>query len=391
MKPFPYIRYNFKIWWRSTDNISVFALLLLVTLGIILLTTASPAVAQRIETAHFHFAQKQLKYLIIALPIFLFFATLKESYLNIIALFAFITILFLMMALPIFGDETKGAKRWLTILGFSLQPAELLKPFYAIFIANILILKERYDANKCYIICAGAHIFIVTLLTLQPDLGMAIVISLVTGVQFFVAGISIKLIVLLALCFFSLIYGCYIYLPHVAARIEAFLGKDSHTNQMKKSLESYNYGGFLGTGPGEGQIKYSLPDSHTDFIFAVAGEEFGTIFCILLVILIMFIVIRGLLKIMQFNKIFHVYIAIPMIMYFALQSMFNIGVTLNIFPTKGMTLPFISYGGSSLISFAIAMGIYINIGRTVKRGLIRQFDAHCKLLGSENIAILQRE
>lgn len=368
-----------KIWWRSTDNISVLALLVLLTFGIILLTTASPAVAQRIETAHFHFVYKQLKYMVIALPVFLFFATIKETHLNVISLLAFAFIIVLMMALPIFGDETKGAKRWLTIFGFSLQPAELLKPFYAIFVANMLILKNRYPVSKCYLISGIVHIVILLLLTMQPDLGMAIVISLATGVQFFVAGIPLKFITILSSCFISLIYGCYLYFPHVASRIEAFLGKDTLTYQMKKSLESYNYGGFFGKGPGEGHIKYSLPDSHTDFIFAVAGEEFGTLFCIALVGLIMFIVLRGLYKIMQFNNLFHIYVAIPMIMYFAFQSMFNIGVTLNIFPTKGMTLPFVSYGGSSLLSFAIAMGIYINIGRNVKRGRIRQFGPHLRL------------
>ncbi len=351
-------------WWYSVDSSSALALFLLIVLGLMLVTTASPAISERIGVNPLYFIHRQILFLLISIPIIIVLSMLNEKYIKRLGFIGLAITIILLIALPFIADEAKGARRWLSLGALSIQPSEFLKPFYTVITAIILAEKDNNEQFPAFTICIIMHIIIMALLLIQPDFGMAITISIVTGTQLFIAGLPYLWILVILVFFILGIAMAYISLPHVAMRKEHFLNYDTTTNyQVKKSLESYINGGLFGKGPGEGIVKYLLPDSHTDFIFAVAGEELGTLFCLLLISLIAFIVIKGILNTSKLSNLYRIYSSIGILMYLAFQAIFNIGVTLHIFPTKGMTLPFVSYGGSSVLSLAIAMGIYFNATR----------------------------
>lgn len=367
---------NHKTFWKnwaiSIDMVSLFALMMLVFFGLIMTITASTAVAERINAPHFHFIGKQIAFICVAVPLIIIVSALPQKILYRMGALGLIVSIILLLLLPYFGEGMKGAKRWISIYGFSLQPSEIMKPFYVIVTAAILREAQKMEHLVWFSVCFLLHVFICILLIIQPDLGMTVTVSIVTITQMFVAGLPwIIIIVLLSLVMLGITVA-YFSLPHVTQRISSFMSGDkTNSYQVQQSLESYIRGGLFGRGPGEGNTKYLLPDSHTDFIFAVAGEEFGTIVCIAVVSLIAFIVIRGMIYLINMSKtsqsdIGQLYIAVGALMYFAFQSVFNIGVTLHIFPTKGMTLPFVSYGGSAMLSSAIGMGIYLNVIRKRK-------------------------
>lgn len=354
---------------HSMDKVSLLAIMMLIFFGMIMTITASTAVAERIHASHFHFVWKQIVFISISIPLMLATSALPQKALHRLGLIGFLFSIFFMLLLPYIGEEMKGAKRWMNIVGFSLQPSEIMKPFYVIVIAVILGGSHKIGKTKSYVTCFFLHAFVCLLLIIQPDLGMTITVSIVTITQMFVAGLPWICIIALVILLAAGTVVAYFTFPHAMQRISAFLGDDkTNQYQVQQSLESYIHGGLLGRGPGEGNTKYLLPDSHTDFIFAVAGEEFGAIFCLLLIGLIAFIVIHGLQNVITMSKstmpkATKIYTAVGTLMYFAFQSIFNIGVTLHMFPTKGMTLPLISYGGSAMLSAAIGMGIYLNVTR----------------------------
>lgn len=342
---------------------------------------ASPAVAERISVGQFHFVEKQSIYLTIALLVIITFSLVNESTVKKIIFFGFLMTTVMLVAVLFFGDETKGAKRWLNFLGFSLQPSEFLKPFYSSIVAVILAKKKCSSELKSFCYLVAGHAVIILLLLLQPDFGMAILISTVFVIQLFIAGANVIWLLGLGGIFLG---GCvlvYYTLPHVAKRVEQFLQSDGgETNyQVQRSLESYCRGGLWGRGPGEGVVKYKLPDAHADFIFSVAAEELGLVFCIITVLLMLYIVVKGFSNLAQikYGK-YKVFTGVGIMSYFAIQSLFNIAVTLNLVPTKGMTLPFISYGGSSLIAQAILFGIYLNITKTTYPPGLQQRPIHAK-------------
>jgi cell division protein FtsW len=337
---------------------------MVISVGAMLITTASPAVAERLGLHPFYFVHRQFIFLFLAVIIMLIISTFSEKMIKRFALGGFILFLTLMVAVLFIGDEAKGAKRWMTIYGFSLQPSEFIKPFFALITG--LILSERYTASNLpgFTICSGLYLVIAILLILQPDIGMTISITAVTATQFFLAGLPIVWIAITAILTIFGAFAAYLFLPHVARRIDSFLNPQETENyQVEKSLEAYLNGGLFGKGPGEGVVKSVLPDSHTDFIFAVAGEELGAIFTTMIIILFFLVVLRGFSRLIKENNLFYIYSTAGLLMYFALQSIFNIGVTLHLFPTKGMTLPFISYGGSSVLSFAVTMGMCLSLTR----------------------------
>lgn len=353
---------NFTKWFYSIDNKLFTAICLLMILGFMMIMAASPAVSERIAVGHFHFIEKQIIYLVIGLVTMLILSAINERSLRIIIFFGFVFTLIMLISVLLIGDTTKGSKRWLNIFGFSLQPSEFLKPFYSGIVALILANKE--DDLKTFLGLISFHGWIIFLLLSQPDFGMSILISTVFLIQLFIADINILWLFTLGGVFLFIGFLAYQILPHVAKRIEKFLDSDSGevNYQVQKSLDSYYEGGLFGKGAGEGTIKFQLPDAHTDFIFPVAAEELGMFFCIFTVCLIMYVVTRGFIEILKLKKSkYKFFIGIPIISYFAIQSLFNIAVTLNLIPTKGMTLPFISYGGSSLITQSIMFGIFLNI------------------------------
>ncbi|WP_323732775.1 FtsW/RodA/SpoVE family cell cycle protein [Candidatus Bandiella euplotis] len=331
-------------------------------LGILLLASAGAGVAEKLKLPSYYFFKKQLVFLVLGMGIILFLISLSEKSIRRIVLLGFISTTALLVLVIFFGDATKGAKRWLNVFGFSLQPSEFLKPFYTCFLAIILSHANAKVNLKTFSICIFFNIIVAGLLLLQPDFGMTVVNTMATFALLFIAGIKLSWVLVMFVFFICSVYVAYLCFPHVASRVNKFINPvDSSNYQVQKSLSSYLDGGLFGKGPGEGTIKYNLPDAHTDFIFAVGAEEFGVIFCLLIMLTFAIFILRGFWGLTKLTNLFHIYASFGILLHFAMQFLFNIGVTLNLFPTKGMTLPFISYGGSSMIAFSIAAGIYLNL------------------------------
>ncbi|WP_341755852.1 putative lipid II flippase FtsW [Candidatus Tisiphia endosymbiont of Ptychoptera albimana] len=348
-----------KWWWRSIDQQMIIALVILFVFSIMLVTTSGSAVANRIGLNEYYFASRQLFYLASALLLIIFFSFFSRKWLKRFSILGFIGSILLLILVRFYGYEVKGATRWINILGLSVQPSEFVKPFFAVVAGWILSLKFE-DEIPSFSICISLYSIVALLLIIQPDFGMLVMVTAVFGIQLFIAGMPIFWIILAA---FMLVFGvtaAYFCLPHVTKRINSFLDPDSSSNyQVGKSIRAFEHGGLYGRGPGEGAVKQVLPDSHTDFIFAVAGEEFGAIICLIIIGIFAFIVIRSLLKLINEEDKFIQLAASGIISQIGLQAIINIGVTLNLLPTKGMTLPFISYGGSSTLAIAIATGMLL--------------------------------
>jgi len=281
-----------------------------------------------------------------------------------LAIIGFCISMVLMVAVLFTGSDIKGAKRWLTIAGVSVQPSEFLKPCMAVLLAWIFHLRNQYVGFPGWRIAIGVYAVVVALLLMQPDLGMVVTVSIMWSLEFFLAGLPFIWVVMLPVAGAGGLWGAYHIFAHVRKRIDAFLDPASGDNyQMAKSLEAFNHGGWLGQGPGEGKVKLSLPDSHTDFVFAVAGEEFGLIFCLIIVFLFAFIVIRGMSRLMKDKDFFTTLAVSGLLTQFGIQAIINMGVAINMLPAKGMTLPFLSYGGSSLVAIALGMGMMLALTR----------------------------
>lgn len=346
-------------WWRAVDQQTVIALGILFGFSLMLVTTSSPAVAARIGLEESYFATRQIFYLGIAAIIILTLSCFDKKWIRRIAIAGFLGSFVLLLLVKLYGYEVKGAKRWINLGGLSIQPSEFIKPFFAVVAGWILSLKQ-YPDFPGFTISAVLYALVAAVLITQPDFGMLIMITSVWGMQLFVAGMPLLWIMLAGV--FSLIgvTAAYTLLPHVAQRINSFLDPASNENyQVSKSLMAFENGGFYGRGPGEGTVKQVLPDSHTDFIFAVAGEEFGAIVCLVIAAIFAFIVIRGLIRALREEDQYVLLAVTGLLSQFGLQAMINMGVTLNLLPTKGMTLPFISYGGSSTLAIAIGVGMLL--------------------------------
>jgi cell division protein FtsW len=262
------------------------------------------------------------------------------------------------------GQEIKGATRWISVAGFSVQPSEFAKPFFAVVTAWMLAAQKAEEGIPGTRIAVGLWLALVGLLMLQPDVGQTFVVSSVWGLQLFLAGLSLVWVVLIAVVGASSLFGAYFVLPHVAARIDAFLDPAAGDRyQIERSLEAFAAGGLLGRGPGEGTVKTLLPDAHSDFIFAVAGEEFGVAVCLVIVGLFAFVVLRGFARLLQEDDLFVLLACTGLLAQFGVQALINMGSALHLIPTKGMTLPFISYGGSSLMALALGMGMVLALTR----------------------------
>lgn len=346
-------------WWWSVDRVSIISVILLMSIGAVLVTTASSAVANRIGIADsFYFTKRQIIFLITGLFLIIAISFVSQKSIRRIGMIGYSISLILLIAVLIFGDEAKGAKRWLDVFGFSLQPSEFMKPFLIITSAWILSLKEKYPKFPIYKSSFICYIIAVALIIKQPDFGMALTISLAWGVQLFATGIAwIWIIILFLAGIFGIICG-YLFLPHVTERIDKFLNPEAgDTYQIDRSLEAFSQGGLYGKGPGEGVVKLSLPDAHTDFIFSVAGEELGILFCMIIIMLYMIVIIRSIARAMHEHDLFVIYAVIGLVSQFGIQALINMAVSVHLIPTKGMTLPLISYGGSSVIAISLLLGI----------------------------------
>lgn len=351
-------------WWWTVDRLTLFAVFTLAGIGAILVTASSPPVAARIGLDQFYFVQRHYIFLLLGLVAMCAVSLLPPHQIRRLAIIGFTVSLVLMLILPFVGFETKGARRWVHLMGISIQPSEFLKPFMAVVMAWIFSLRYQSVKFPGFRIALALYSLVIVLLLLQPDFGMVVTISAMWGLQFFLAGLPFFWVVMLIALGVAGVCGAYMLLPHVTQRIDSFLDPTSGDNyQVEQSLRAFEHGGLLGIGPGEGEIKRHLPDSHTDFVFSVAGEEFGVILCLLIVALFMFVVLRCFSRIWKENDLFVLLAVAGLVAQFGIQAIVNMGVAVNLLPAKGMTLPFLSYGGSSLLAIALGMGMILALTR----------------------------
>lgn len=352
-------------WWWTVDKINLSALIILMMIGIILVAAGSPPVARRLDLSPFHFVQRQQIFLLLGLAVMVITSLLPAVAIRRLSVLGLACSLVLMLLLPFIGAEVKGSHRWLSIAGITVQPSEFMKPCFAVVMAWICAENQRRVDFPGYKVSIGLFFLVALLLLIQPDFGMTLTVSAVWGIQLFLSGLPLFWVVALGVLGIAGAAGAYYMLPHVARRINNFLDPSAGDNyQVDRSLEAFRNGGLFGRGPGEGEVKQFLPDSHTDFIFAVAGEEFGVIVCLLIVCLFTFILLRGLSRVWQENDLFIVVAVAGILSQFGIQAIINMGVAVNLFPAKGMTLPFLSYGGSSVVAIALGMGMMLALTRT---------------------------
>ena len=351
-------------WWFTVDKLLLTCVLLLMAAGVIVNLAASPTVAARLGLEPLHFFDRHLAYLVPAALILLFTSFLDERSARWTALAVLIIGLILMIATLMVGAEVNGARRWIDFGIVNLQPSEFVKPAFVVIAAWLLGERTKRSDVPGHVIAVALFAMILSLLLLQPDFGQAALLSAVFAIMLVAYGLPWTMLMGLGALALAGLAFAYQAFPHVASRIDRFLSPDTgDTFQVDTALQAFYNGGLFGTGPGGGTAKRILPDAHADFIFSVLGEEFGFLAGIVLVLLFAFIVMRVLLRSLEERDAFSALALAGLISVFGLQSIINMAVNLSLIPAKGMTLPFISYGGSSLLSMAFAMGLVLVFGR----------------------------
>ncbi len=341
---------NIKIFWNSIDRLNFILIFILGLLGVLLSFTVNQ---------NFLFINRHTVFFILGMLIILFLSQQNNKKIRRIALFGFISLIILLLSLYFFEYEVKGSKRWLRILSFSFQPSEVIKPFFIILTSWGI--SQSIKGKKYFLLVTFvSFLALILLVLLQPDLGMTILISSTFFCQLFIAGLPMMLVLYGLALILSLSVLSYFLLDHVQSRIDSFLG-NADTYQIDLSLRAFKSGGIFGKGPGQGDLKEKIPDANTDFIFAVAGEELGLIFCLIILIIILSIVIKTLLKVLKVDNPYKIIAISGLICSFGLQSLINIFSALGMIPTKGMTLPFVSYGGSSMLASSILFGFLLSL------------------------------
>ena len=357
-------RTPFGNWWWTVDRMMIAACAGLMLAGVVLCLAASPPVATRLNLDAFHFVNRQVMFLIPSIGILLLTSVLSPRQVRRTALVVFAVSLVLVALTPFYGAEIKGARRWLVIAGVNIQPSEFLKPAFVVLVAWAFSEGGKRKDLPGNVI--GFFLLFATLVpvALQPDIGQTGLMAICWGGLVFLSGLHIFWVVGLTGVGILGLGAAYRFLPHVTARINRFMDKQSgDTFQVDNAYESFMQGGWFGKGPGEGTIKRVLPDSHTDFVFAVTAEEFGIIACLALLSVFAIVVLRGLYLARRNDDPFCRLAAAGLVILFGIQAAINMAVNVHLIPAKGMTLPFISYGGSSLISLGLAMGFLLAVTR----------------------------
>lgn len=355
-------------WWWTVDRWTLTTLFIIMIMGVVLSFAASPPVADRLGLGGFFFVKRHILMIFPAMFVLLTISLMTPRYIRRVCTFLYLIGLGLLVMTLMGGAEVKGAKRWLNIGTFTLQASEFVKPVFAILSAWMLSEKLRNPQFPGVSLSFFFLFIYVVLLIMQPDFGMTVVAVVTWCGQLFIAGIPLFWIGLVGA---SVVFGsisAYVLLPHVARRIDQFMDPSSgdprhDLYQVTQSLDAFKNGGIFGRGPGEGIVKKHIPDAHADFVFAVAGEEFGFLVCLLIVALFAFVLIRSFLRVINDQSLFVILATSGILFQFGMQALINMASTLHIIPTKGMTLPFISYGGSSMIALGMGMGIVLALTR----------------------------
>jgi cell division protein FtsW len=352
-------------WWWSIDRELLGALIMLLACGMVLSFGASPAVAERIGLDEWYFVLRHAMFCLLAIPVMVVTSLLSQRQVRFAALAALVVMTILLWATLHFGTEVKGARRWISIVGWSVQPTEFVKPAFAVIgawlFSEYMIHRNVPGRTLATVLMLG----IVSALLLQPDLGQTALVMATWAVLLFFSGISWWVIIGLGGAAGGLLFGAYTLFPHFASRINSFINpEEGNTYQVDRALESLAEGGWFGRGPGESVANKLIPDAHADFVFSAAAGEFGILFCLGLVGLIGFIAIRAMIAAQRQTSLFARLAASTLAVQFAMQSGINLAVNLNLMPAKGMTLPFVSYGGTSMLAVAFGMGLMLALTRT---------------------------
>ena len=359
-------------WWRTLDKLSMSCIFILFGIGLLLGLAASPPLAERNGLEAFYYVQRQAIFGAAAMLLMIFTTMMQPQLVRRLGVIGFVIAFIALAFLPVFGtDFGKGAVRWYSLGLGSFQPSEFLKPGYVIVAAWLLSASQEINGPPGKSYSLALTLVIVMFLAVQPDFGQAILILFGWGVMYFIAGAPIM--ILLVLAGGALFAGSVAYnnSEHFAKRIDSFLSSElDPTTQLGYAANAIQEGGFFGVGVGEGQVKWSLPDAHTDFIIAVAAEEYGLILVLFILALFLLITVRSLLRLMRERDPFIRLAGSGMACMFGVQALINTGVAVRLLPAKGMTLPFVSYGGSSLIAGGIAVGMLLAFTRVRPQGEI---------------------
>ena len=352
-------------WWRTLDKSVLTAILILFSIGLLLGLASSPPLAEKNGLAPFHYVYRQAIFGSLALFVMLVFSMLPSRVIRRLGVIGFLLCFVALCLLPFFGtDFGKGAVRWYGLGFASVQPSEFLKPGFIVTVAWLISANGQINGPPGRLWSFIITMLVVALLIIQPDFGQACLILFGWGIIYFVAGASFILLAALALMVLAAGSMAYSYSEHFAKRIDGFLSPDiDPRTQLGYATNAIQEGGFFGVGVGEGQVKWSLPDAHTDFIISVAAEEYGLFLVVLIILLFTWIVLASLIRLLKERDAFNRLAGSGLVAMFGIQAIINVGVAVRLLPAKGMTLPFVSYGGSSIIAMGITVGMLLALTR----------------------------
>jgi cell division protein FtsW len=353
------------VWWWTVDRWMLGVIAILIATGVVLAFAASPAAAARMNVGDpFHFAVRQCVFAAGAAILLVSVSMLDVKGVRRAAFFIWVAAIAVMVALPFLGHNAKGATRWVEFGGFSLQPSEFMKPALMILVAWMFSEGQKGDGVPGVSIAFALYFVSIGLLLIQPDVGQTVLITIAFGAAFWMAGVPLSWVMLLGGAAVAGLSSTYFLLPHVHARVDKFISPDTaDTHQVDAAAMAQAAGGLFGRGPGEGIMKRHVPDLHTDFVYSVGAEEYGLVFSLILVSLFAFVVVRGLYRSLKLSDPFEQVAAAGLFVLVGQQTIINIAVNLNMIPTKGMTLPFISYGGSSMLAMGLTLGMALALTR----------------------------
>ncbi|MCF2515655.1 putative lipid II flippase FtsW [Sphingomonas sp. G124] len=355
-------------WFWEIDRVLLLLLAVLIGVGLIAVAAASPAAAQRYSGGSVHFAElhyfyRQIAWIALSLPVMIAISMQPRERLRRLSLIGALVCMVALALVPMLGAEVNGAKRWLNLGIGQFQPSEFLKPFFVVSMAWLLSLRESDKSLPIFTLSAVITGVVAVLLMRQPDFGSTIIFAAVWIAMLAIAGLNLRILVGLGIAGLVGVVLAYFFYDVATARINGFLFGEGDNFQVENAMRTLTAGGLFGMGPGAGTRKFGLPEPHTDYIFSVIGEEFGLIACLMIALLYLAIVARVLIKLLDEESSFAILAAAGLVIQFGLQALINMAVNVQIAPSKGMTLPFISYGGSSMLALSIAMGLLLAFTR----------------------------
>ncbi len=355
------------LWWWTIDRWLLGATLALIGLGVLLSFGTSPAAAERLDLPFpFHFAVRQLIFAMGGLVILIACSMLSPRGVRRVAFFIYAGAIVMMIGLLFLGHSAKGATRWVEIAGFTLQPSEFMKPALIVLVGWMFAEGQKGQGVPGVSIAFCLYVLAVCLLLREPDVGQTVLITVAFGAAFWMAGVPMTWVMMLGSLAIAGLSSTYFFLPHVTARVDKFLSHDKTIDtqqQAHHAAMAIAHGGFFGRGPGEGIVKRTVPDMHTDFVYSASAEEYGLWLSLILIALFTLLTLRGLYKALKLSDPFEQVAAAGLFVLVGMQACINVAVNLDLIPTKGMTLPFISYGGSSMLAMALTLGLALALTR----------------------------